>query len=94
MNSLLAHRLLAELPCTLVAVGAAAAAQIVGGIVATTGPVTLIFSNTFVAIATVLVAPFTLAQLVGLVVGVLLILALYPDASDRADDVVVPHSNF
>lgn len=82
MNSLLAHRLPAELPGTLVAVGAAAAAQFVGGNVATTGLVTLIFSNTFAAIAPGLVAPFTLAQLGGLVVGVLLILALYPDASD------------
>ncbi|MEI7058749.1 MIP/aquaporin family protein [Nocardioides sp. CCNWLW239] len=46
-----------------------------------------IFSDTFAGIAPGSVAPFILAQLVGLVVGVLLILALYPDASDRADDV-------
>lgn len=56
-----------------------------------------IFSDTFAGIAPGSVAPFILAQLVGLVVGVLLILALYPVAGnrveDRADDVVVPHSN-
>jgi glycerol uptake facilitator-like aquaporin len=51
-----------------------------------------VFSDTFAGIAPSSVAPFILAQLVGLVVGVLLILALYPGAGDRADDVVVPHS--
>ena len=50
-----------------------------------------VFSDTFAGIAPGSVAPFVLAQLVGLVVGVLLILALYPDAGDRADEVVVPH---
>ncbi|MGY0539983.1 aquaporin [Nocardioides sp. YJ-D4] len=50
-----------------------------------------VFSDTFAGIAPGSVAPFILAQLVGLVVGVLLILALYPGAGDKADDVVVPH---
>ena len=50
-----------------------------------------VFSDTFAGIAPSSVAPFILAQLVGLVVGVLLILVLYPGASDKADDVVVPH---
>ncbi|MER7559836.1 MIP/aquaporin family protein [Nocardioides sp. NPDC126508] len=50
------------------------------------------FSDTFAGIAPGSVAPFVLAQLVGLVVGVLLILVLYPDAGDRADEVVVPRS--
>ncbi|MER7605951.1 MIP/aquaporin family protein [Nocardioides sp. NPDC127503] len=50
-----------------------------------------IFSDTFAGIAPGSVAPFILAQLIGLVVGVLLILALYPGAGDKADDVVVPH---
>ena len=50
-----------------------------------------VFSDTFAGIAPGSVAPFVLAQLVGLAVGVLLILALYPDAGDRADEVVVPH---
>ncbi len=50
-----------------------------------------IFSDTFAGIAPGSVAPFILSQLVGLVVGVLLILALYPGAGDKADDVVVPH---
>jgi hypothetical protein len=30
-------------------------------------------------------------QLVGLVVGVAVTLALYPDAGAKADDVVIPH---
>lgn len=50
-----------------------------------------IFSDTFAGIAPSSVAPFILAQLVGLILGVLLILALYPDAGDKADDVLVPH---
>ncbi|MFJ2756955.1 aquaporin [Nocardioides sp. NPDC087217] len=50
-----------------------------------------VFSDTFAGIAPGSVAPFILAQLVGLVVGVLLILVLYPGAGDKADDVVVPH---
>ncbi|MET8520996.1 MIP/aquaporin family protein [Nocardioides sp. NPDC004968] len=48
-----------------------------------------VFSDTFAGIAPGSVAPFILAQLLGLVAGVLLILALYPDAGERADDVVV-----
>ncbi|MFE4001753.1 aquaporin [Nocardioides sp. YIM B13467] len=48
-----------------------------------------IFSDTFAGIAPGSVAPFILAQLVGLVVGVLLILVLYPGVGDKADDVVV-----
>lgn len=50
-----------------------------------------IFSDTFAGIATTSAPGFVVAQLVGLVVGVALTLALYPDAADRADDVVVPH---
>lgn len=50
-----------------------------------------VFSDTFAGIAPGSVAPFVLAQLGGLVVGVLVTLALYPDAGDRADDVVVRH---
>jgi glycerol uptake facilitator-like aquaporin len=50
-----------------------------------------VFSDTFAGIAPSSVAPFILAQLVGLAIGVLLILVLYPGASDKADDVVVPH---
>ena len=48
-----------------------------------------VFSDTFAGIAPGSVAPFILAQLVGLVGGVLLILALYPGVGDKADDVVV-----
>lgn len=50
-----------------------------------------IFSDTFAGIAATSAPGFVVAQLVGLVLGVALTLALYPDAADRADDVVVPH---
>lgn len=35
--------------------------------------------------------PFVVAQLVGLAVGIVVILALYPDAGTHADEVVIPH---
>jgi glycerol uptake facilitator-like aquaporin len=50
-----------------------------------------IFSDTFAGIAPSSVGGFIAMQLIGAVVGVLLILALYPDAASAADDVVVPH---
>ena len=50
-----------------------------------------VFSDTFAGIATSSAPAFIAAQLVGLVVGVAITLALYPDAASRADDVVVPH---
>lgn len=50
-----------------------------------------IFSDTFAGIAPSSVAPFIAMQLVGLGLGLVLTLVLYPDASERADDVVVPH---
>lgn len=49
------------------------------------------FSDTFAGIAPSSAPGFVLAQLVGLVVGSGLVLALYPDAGERADDVVLPH---
>jgi glycerol uptake facilitator-like aquaporin len=49
------------------------------------------FSDTFAGIAPEAVPAFVGAQLVGLVIGVAVTLALYPDAGSRADDVVVPH---
>lgn len=50
-----------------------------------------IFSDTFAGIAPSSAPGFVIAQLVGLIVGVAITLALYPDASSSADDVVVPH---
>ena len=49
------------------------------------------FSDTFAGIAPTSAPAFIGAQLVGLVVGVALVLALYPDLASRAADVVVPH---
>ena len=48
------------------------------------------FTDTFAGIAPASVPGFVLAQLVGLAVGVGLLLALYPDAGQAADQVVVP----
>ncbi|MBI1351222.1 MAG: aquaporin family protein [Actinomycetales bacterium] len=50
-----------------------------------------IFSDTFAGIAPASAPAFIAMQLIGLVVGLGLILALYPDAGTKADDVVVPH---
>ncbi|GAB3197508.1 MIP/aquaporin family protein [Nocardioides hungaricus] len=52
-----------------------------------------IFSDTFAGIAPSSAPAFIGMQLVGLVVGVGLTLALYPDAGTKADDVVVPHGH-
>jgi glycerol uptake facilitator-like aquaporin len=51
-----------------------------------------VFSDTFAGIAPGSVPGFVAAQLVGLAVGVAMTLALYPDAGESADDVVVPHA--
>jgi glycerol uptake facilitator-like aquaporin len=48
------------------------------------------FSDTFAGIAPASVPGFVTAQLVGLAVGTAITLALYPDAGERAGDVVVP----
>ena len=48
-------------------------------------------STSFAGIAPSSAPGFVVAQLVGLVVGVAITLALYPDAALSADDVVVPH---
>jgi glycerol uptake facilitator-like aquaporin len=50
-----------------------------------------VFSDTFAGIAPGSAPAFIGMQLVGLVVGVAVTLALYPDAGAKADDVVVPH---
>ncbi len=49
------------------------------------------FTDTFAGIAPASVPAYVGAQLVGLLVGVALIVALYPNAGAAADDVVVPH---
>jgi glycerol uptake facilitator-like aquaporin len=51
------------------------------------------FSDTFAGIAPSSVPAFVAAQLVGGAVGSALVLALYPDAADAADDVVTPHDS-
>ena len=51
------------------------------------------FSDTFAGIAPASAPAFIGMQLIGLIVGVAIILALYPDAGTKADDVVIPHHN-
>jgi arsenate reductase len=51
------------------------------------------FSDTFAGIAPGSAPGFIAAQLVGALIGLALITALYPDAAAAADDVVVPHHN-
>ena len=50
------------------------------------------FSNTFAGIAPSSAPAFIAMQLIGAAVGLLAVLALYPDAASTADDVVVPHT--
>jgi glycerol uptake facilitator-like aquaporin len=50
-----------------------------------------VFSDTFAGIAPTSAVPFIVAQIVGGLVGVALVLVLYPDAARHADDVVVSH---
>ncbi|MET7422195.1 MIP/aquaporin family protein [Dactylosporangium sp. NPDC005555] len=49
------------------------------------------FTDTFAGIAPASVPGFVVAQLVGLLIGVGLLLALYPDAGRSVDEVVVAH---
>jgi protein-tyrosine-phosphatase/glycerol uptake facilitator-like aquaporin len=49
-----------------------------------------VFSDTFAGIAPASAAAFVIVQLVGLVVGAAVTLTLYPDTSERADNVIVP----
>src|SRR5215471_14609311 len=50
-----------------------------------------IFSDTFAGIAPASAPGFVLAQVIGAALGLGLTLALYPDATRSASDVVVPH---
>jgi glycerol uptake facilitator-like aquaporin len=49
------------------------------------------FTDTFAGIAPASVPAYVGAQLIGLIVGIGLVVALYPNAGAAADDVVVPH---
>jgi glycerol uptake facilitator-like aquaporin len=51
------------------------------------------FTDTFAGIAPASVPGFVVAQIVGLLVGVGLVVALYPNAGADADAVVVPHED-
>lgn len=53
-----------------------------------------IFSDTFAGIAPASVLPFITAQIVGCLLGALLVRALYPDVGEAADDVVVAHLDY
>jgi glycerol uptake facilitator-like aquaporin len=50
-----------------------------------------IFSNSFAGIAPISAPGFIGAQIVGALVGLALVITLYPDAARTADEVVVPH---
>ncbi len=49
------------------------------------------FSDTFAGIAPNSVIPFTAAQIIGGIVGLVLTVYLYPDAARTADEAVIPH---
>jgi glycerol uptake facilitator-like aquaporin len=49
------------------------------------------FSDTFAGIAPSSAPGFIVAQIVGAMIGLALVMALYPDAAATADDAVVPH---
>jgi glycerol uptake facilitator-like aquaporin len=51
------------------------------------------FSNTFAGIAPASVPGFVVAQIIGGGLGLSLVLALYPDLAQTADDAVVPHGH-
>jgi glycerol uptake facilitator-like aquaporin len=51
------------------------------------------FTDTFAGIAPASVPGFVVAQLVGLLIGVGLVAALYPHAGDKGDAIVVPHDD-
>jgi glycerol uptake facilitator-like aquaporin len=51
------------------------------------------FTDTFAGIAPASVPGFVVAQIVGLLIGVGLVIALYPNAGADAEAVVVPHED-
>ena len=50
-----------------------------------------VFSDTFAGIAPSSAPGFIAAQVVGALIGLALVIMLYPDAATTADDVVIPH---
>jgi glycerol uptake facilitator-like aquaporin len=50
------------------------------------------FSDTFAGIAPASAPAFIGMQILGAAAGLAAVLALYPDAADSADDVIVPHA--
>jgi glycerol uptake facilitator-like aquaporin len=50
-------------------------------------------SDTFVGIAPTSVLPFIVAQIVGALIGLALVVMLYPDAAETADQAVIPHEH-
>ncbi|BCJ46066.1 transport protein [Actinoplanes ianthinogenes] len=50
------------------------------------------FTDTFAGIAPSSVPGFVIAQIAGLIIGIILLLALYPAVGQTADDIVVEHS--
>jgi glycerol uptake facilitator-like aquaporin len=50
-----------------------------------------VFSDTFAGIAPTSAPAFVAAQIIGGLIGLALIVVLYPDAASSADDIVVPH---
>ncbi len=53
-----------------------------------------IFSNTFAGIAPASAPLYIAAQIIGALLGLGLVLALFPDAGDTADQAVIPHPGF
>ena len=51
------------------------------------------FSDTFAGIAPASAPGFIVAQILGALIGLALVAALYPDVAANADDVVVPHQH-
>lgn len=51
------------------------------------------FSDTFAGIAPTSVLPFIAAQCVGALIGLALVIILYPDAAETADRAVIPHES-
>jgi glycerol uptake facilitator-like aquaporin len=50
-----------------------------------------VFSDTFAGIAPSSAPAFVAAQILGALIGLALVVALYPDAADSADQAVIPH---
>ena len=51
------------------------------------------FTDTFAGLAPSSAPSFIGMQVLGAAVGVAIVLALYPDAGQRADDIVIPHAD-